>query len=292
MTKPDFLYKYVDVKGAASILKNMAIKWTCPIYFNDPFDIRQELGFGFDENDFFEAYKERFFELMSSEAPVYKDVELWTRVRSMRNGITKKDSESFWESKNIAQDHLTRLQRFQQGWKKQIRKWRVLCLTDNEENLLMWSRYADSHQGALFKFRCVDHPNAHFRDAQQVKYDTALPVIATLSQWVDWLVGASLPDAIDDREVFRRTVFTKSKDWHYEKEWRCIIELDQDPDPAKHDLYNLMPEEIESVFLGCNMNAEDKTLLTEYIKEFRPHIKVYKANKHLYEYKLNYERLL
>lgn len=294
MMKPEFFYKYVDIKGAASILKNLAIKWTCPIYFNDPFDIRQELGFGFDEREFYEAYKNRSIDLMHSEAPVYKDVKSWTSMRSMRNGSTKRDSEPFWagEKDKIIQNHRDQLQQFQQAWKYQIRKYRVLCLSENDNNLLMWSHYADSHQGVLFKFRCIDHPSAHFRDTKQVQYNTALPVVATLSQWANWLIGASPPDSIDDKEIFHRVVFTKSTDWDYEKEWRCIVELDQEPNAERHDLYNLIPEEIDSVFFGCKMNDENRTLLIKYIKEFLSHVKTYQATKHLYEYKLHYERLI
>lgn len=283
----EYFYKYIKIEGAVSILKDSALKWTCPLDFNDPFDIRQDLNFSFDEEEFFDAYKNRCVELLYNNEQIFKHVEFWKKMRAEKDSFPKSFHETFFlsQKQKIATDHASDLRLFQQSWHEQIKRYRVLCLTENSESLLMWSHYAHAHQGVMVKFRCIDNPQSHFRDAKSVKYHHALPVIATLSEWVDDLIGVR-PQPLDDKEIFRNIIFTKNNEWAYEKEWRCIVD-----DPRQLNFYTLMPEEIDAMYLGCKMSEKNKNLLLASLAEKWAHLKIYQANKNSRAYKLDFERI-
>lgn len=40
---PEYLYKYLDINGALSMILNKELQFTNPIYFNDPFDCHSGL---------------------------------------------------------------------------------------------------------------------------------------------------------------------------------------------------------------------------------------------------------
>ena len=56
-SRPHF-FKYVTYEGALRILKDIAIKWSSPLTFNDPFGILVKPNIGFSEDEF-KKYSEK-----------------------------------------------------------------------------------------------------------------------------------------------------------------------------------------------------------------------------------------
>jgi hypothetical protein len=83
----------------------------------------------------------------------------------------------------------------------------VLCLTTKPDNLLMWAHYASNHSGICIGF---DSGLPPFDAAREVKYAEERPSVAVLHQ--------DRPYA----EVLEQVLFTKSRHWEYEAEWRCV----------------------------------------------------------------------
>jgi hypothetical protein len=46
----------------------------------------------------------------------------------------------------------------------------IYCLTEDPANLLMWSHYAEKHQGVVLKFKCIKQMDNIFLAAQKVQY--------------------------------------------------------------------------------------------------------------------------
>ncbi len=62
-------------------------------------------------------------------------------------------------------------------------------------------------------------------------------------------------------------LFTKSKDWQYEREWRIANHLaeadrlENHPKLGKLHFFNLPPDCIKGIIFGCQMTIEDREYL-------------------------------
>src|SRR5262249_3461497 len=89
----------------------------------------------------------------------------------------------------------------------------LCCLTEQCNNILMWSHYADNHKGYCVEFEATDHTLV-FGRAQRVSYSDVYPEINFYNTPGD--------------EKVRLTFLTKFTDWQYEREWR-ILNHDEGP---------------------------------------------------------------
>lgn len=276
-TKPEFFYKYTNFQGAYSILSKRALKWTCPLYFNDIFDIDHDLGFSFTSTQLREEQKKMLINIALSKP---------------NNVLTAEDLEGE-ELEDILDEsiitHERLLKQLQDAWRKDVLTLRVLCLSEVGDNLLMWAMYADKHMGAVFKFRCIDHEIAHFKDAMKVSYKNELPVIATLEEWSRYLYEKK---GIENKSIFEKLVTTKYTDWRFESEWRCVgQEFKSTPKWNQNDLYDLLPEELDSVYFGYKIDPEHTKELINLIKNNFTKVKLYQSKKNSSEYSLKFELL-
>lgn len=84
----------------------------------------------------------------------------------------------------------------------------VSCFAEVPDNLLMWSHYSDHHKGFCLEFRTDLDP---FPKAFKVKYSARMPAF----DLEPMLCSKDFDQVLD-------LFCTKSIDWQYEREWRCI----------------------------------------------------------------------
>lgn len=82
-----------------------------------------------------------------------------------------------------------------------ISNYRIFCITEHYNNPLMWAHYAAKHTGF-----CVG-----YKKGDVEKISTTLQKVTYSAQ----------PPSIKSKSV----LFTKSKEWEYENEWRAIYKL-------------------------------------------------------------------
>lgn len=162
----------------------------------------------------------------------------------------------------------------------------ILCLSTSPKNILMWGHYASDHSGVCIGF---DSNQSPFSDAEDVHYSYERPRIST--------------DCQDD-ELYRKVLFTKSKEWHYENEWRCIkrpVSNEQKgfykksivehpehfDDIAKilssaggHGEYPFETSAIKSVHFGSNIKGEHKEIIMKNIPQSVKVIQLKLSNKY------------
>jgi hypothetical protein len=92
-------------------------------------------------------------------------------------------------------------------------KLRVCCFTENGNNPLMWSHYANNHTGVCLKF--------------EIAKDKALEKALLQVGYKDELIDAK------HSSDFEKCLLIKLKDWETEKEWRIISEKEKFP--FKHE---------------------------------------------------------
>jgi len=108
--------------------------------------------------------------------------------------------------------------RLNQIWRQMKRQWRVLCFSEVPSNILRWSHYAHYHEGVVFAFEPRGGVRSPLLAARAVHYSKKVNTAASLGDFVLFLTSQCPKPS--NSEAFEKSVFCKSEDWSYEKEWR------------------------------------------------------------------------
>lgn len=127
----------------------------------------------------------------------------------------------------------------------------VFSLSATWSSPLMWSHYADQHQGICIEFdtQALAHP-----DLEPVNYTAPRSVLA--SDLIKWKIHKS-PEA--ERRVYETYFLAKANEWKYEQEWRDIS--------AKHGSdFTTFP--ISSIYFGFRCLPEVQVSVMALSREF------------------------
>ncbi len=146
---------------------------------------------------------------------------------------------------------------------KTLQKTRVLCLSKDPANELMWSHYADGHRGIVLGFRAKGF--RPFSDARPVSY------VADLRSHEHVIP----PDSDSHQQA---SLFHKKKSWSYEKEWRLVY-----PDNVK---YLTMGDQVfQNVTFGYRTSTKDKKMITNCISNAGLQIEYFEISQEGYKLK-------
>ena len=168
----------------------------------------------------------------------------------------------------------------------------VLCLSERDENILMWSHYAEDHKGFCIEFNELETHLLETVDVINVKYlesfedlnDPELLVEFFMLMFWDY---RDLPRAQWERkyielgqqlkvheqsELARSIMGNKYIDWAYEKEVRLVT--------FNSGVIKYNPKSINSITFGLRMSESDKSTIRNICKtDDKRHIKFKKADK-------------
>jgi len=179
---PATIYKYTRVESAVRIINDKALWFSSPKQFNDPFDCNISL---LD----FKPDRAIITEIINDKVPAN---------RAIRRKEIMKNRRSPHRIVNQATEQVQKLF-YQSG---------VCCFSAVNENILMWSHYADNHSGICLGF------------------DQAIAETATLASWVDYQTKFSTINFWrGEGQAIAHLLFTKAHDWHYEQEIRLTKTL-------------------------------------------------------------------
>jgi len=124
------------------------------------------------------------------------------------------------------------------------RKWKICSLSGRCDAPLMWSHYADGHQGIAIGLELPRMPDG--TKLHELRYTDSLdfeeqPDTDATAKWI----------------LTRKLSF-----WNYECEHRVLT----------NDSF--VPIEIREVLLGCKASCEDEELLTGLLKTLHPEVAV------------------
>jgi hypothetical protein len=111
---------------------------------------------------------------------------------------------------------------------------RVLCLSEKNDSILMWSHYADNHKGLCIEYVFDEHPDI-VESLYPVVYTDKRPMLSKSN--------------IESNKEPMHTILCKSPDWSYEKEWRYIA-IKQPYDDTPFHLS--APKSIKTIYLGVD----------------------------------------
>ena len=160
-------------------------------------------------------------------------------------------------------------------------QWGICCLSKVKDNILMWSHYANKHQGFCLKFS-IEQNDALFgielmRKKPPQEQKKAAPLEVKYSK--DYPFAKRLQE-----DLLEKTIFTKAKQWAYEKEWRMII---MDGVGSWH----FPPQFLTGVIFGCSMSEEHKELIRGWCKNRETPIKYYQARQSKKEYRIHIDEI-
>lgn len=286
----DRFFKYVSVSTALTVLKRSAVRYSSPLIFNDPFDIQSGLHFPFDIDVLHDKALQRMNELVTADQRLRVDEEDdWGKAiiiawenRAKRGRVSLAPSIERYSERNrgLPVTVSTPL-----GLHISASSPSVQC-HEGHDNLLMWSHYAQNHGGAVFAFKVLLEDDSALRVAEPIIYRNEPPALFSEEEWVGSTLGT---EPLDPERFFLEYAFVKSSHWAYEKEWR-VWTLEERGQELFTD-YQLLPEELEAVYLGCKMEAEQKAAITSLIAQKYPRTQIFQARRPVEEYRLHFDQL-
>lgn len=297
MHNREFFYKYFSADVAEMVLTSGQLMWSAPHLFNDPFDHQISYRFPFTGQQvaekLFQVQQDIVFgpfEPVLVEEKVLGVMSIVLR-RANLQGTAKEDAiRTMREGANAT---IERLSAFQENLNQQLVAFlahsRVLCVSETNSNVVMWSHYAEQHRGAVIKLKCLDELDDNFISARQVNYSDHFPEFLSLDEWVSSNFGLSV---IDYGKLALNLAYTKHSDWKYEQEWRVHIPLM--PYEAAGDgrsLFDKHPSAFDGLYLGCRMDNTVKQKLINLAVQRYPHMKIYSAKMAKHSFSLEFERL-
>ena len=146
----------------------------------------------------------------------------------------------------------------------------ILCLSETEKDILMWSHYANSHKGIVIG---IDSKNLWQNMTsskpggllEPVQYKKDYPTVKFFK---------------DQKDVVDKWFFTKYEDWKYEKEWRAV---------HKPGLIQFPKEIIKSVYFGAKFDLNKQAFWMSQIKDSGIHPQFYQAKLNKSSYKIDFK---
>ena len=276
------------------MIEHKTLRWTSPLGFNDPFDTQTRIVAtnGGDER-FVQAFTERYREILFGEVlPAYfkSDNELHRIAAVVRNepdGAKHEAVERFRRGALAIGENLDPiLAKFSAEISSHLQHGQVFCLTEDINNVVMWSHYAEDHKGVGFKFRVLDELDHPFRVARKVNYSRHYVNMGSAQEIADHLFEVRTIDMV---ALCWELVHLKHADWAYEREWRCYWPLLDRDAPAGFTDYVQDASLFEAVYLGCCMSDGDAQDLVELVRHHLPATSVLKARKSTENFDLQFE---
>jgi len=277
---PRPLYKYLSPNaGIKNVLEQGTLKWALPAELNDPFDNDLDVPLEKITDSVVDEFTNSFinvndfpFEILIGEQKI-SGAQFAQMLKELEPQLTPEDREQLREA---AVEGLSTLER---NWPTHLNELRAVfqgsalfCMSERYDDMLMWSHYADKHQGLVIAFS-PNNPDSPFSLAKPVRYVSEMPKIN-----IGNYVGLSNNDAV--RDFGDLYMLTKSDIWSYEREWRVVV-------AGGSGIRPFHEEDIAAIYLGCRMSEDNKKRVAAAVKQKYPAAKLYVALK-ASEFKLDF----
>ncbi len=249
----------MTAKVAKIVLVNHTLRWSSPLLFNDPFDVLRDFNLGFVIEEIIQPVVNEIIKL------IYRRITSGTQSTP----FIEKNWKRLQKPNSAQRDIIlsSRLPKFirhvikrnndnsKKQWTKFIPEFRILCLSEIGDNILMWSHYSDSHKGIVLELQPINTLDSPLLIAQPVVYQDSPPILATKQEWINHITGQK-PLNVSQWNFYEPCTLTKTIDWKYEKEWRVVSFMDTGESGLySDDLFN--PSEARAIYLGSKISNED-----------------------------------
>jgi hypothetical protein len=312
------LYKYLKPERS-EIVENLMIKFSQPNDFNDPFESLPFISsiMSIDSADKF--YRENYEEVINPRIEAFKNkrfleclpkedlAKFPQPLMEYLNNLTMDNAraihniniESFFESgvKSLLAQYPESIPKslsdtIKETWNEQFG---ILCLSERQDNLIMWAHYAQNHEGFVLGFNRDSiffdqrkSKNDVIRQLKKVQYKEERPEIA--------LYDTELDEFKLNEFLIENILLTKSKHWSSEEEWRIIFYLKEADQTIKNEfgqsyLFKIPESLITSLYLGVRISNENKSRILATISKKGVRIPVYQGVLNKKKYLLDFVKI-
>lgn len=250
--KKDVLYRYQPFnKYSESFFAKRLLHFVSPKDFNDPYDCKVVFPSVKNDNDIRSLFRSYF----QKKETIGQSFLTLCALKTLLTDPKKKNE--------LLEPILAPI-------KSTLNSLGILCLSEENKDILMWSHYSDGHRGYCLEFN--KDIFSKFGFCNKITYRNTYPSVVDFHSKTTTV-----------RDLF---VFNKSKHWEYEKEWRTV--LDPSKNPSTNSRFYEYPEELlTGIIFGCEMSQENREKISDWLKNRRTPIKYYEAIKKDYEYGLD-----
>jgi hypothetical protein len=277
MSHPSVFYKYSPASTAMMVLENSKLRWSSPLLFNDVAEFQRMPRFEPTVAQAHALLPAAIAAALVDGVPL-DGARLGPLMKSMlgllqeqvTKGMSRADLIAMLGAERADADDVIEAELRGLFDRFDLKKARVLCLTTESDNHVMWGTYADSHAGIVLGFRHVEELSTPLLAAKEVSYCDGRPVVGS---GLDYLLYG------DTQELREKTLqaicFTKGSVWSYEREWRTLTWRSNE-DGKQWDLFTFHPDELESVTLGTRASPETEAKVRKLLVDKYPATSLYR----------------
>ncbi|WP_417212603.1 DUF2971 domain-containing protein [Acinetobacter venetianus] len=257
------------------MLESRKLRWSCPSSFNDINELQRMPTFKPSveacKDDYLKTLLNFSYGDLQLTKPLSLDSEYLVSLMQMtkEQGVGK---DTLYRELSSLELNLSNLEDILREETERYNNGdlRIICLSEDENNEVMWAHYGDNHTGCMFEFRHIEKLDTPFQMAKKVTYIDHTP---NLGSALDFLLYA------ERQELLAKTVdaiyYTKTAKWGYEKEWRVMTCRSEEG--KRYSDFEFYKEELVSVTFSARIAAEDLTDLVNLITNQFPQCKMYKV---------------
>ncbi|MGK4568192.1 DUF2971 domain-containing protein [Flavobacterium sp. 3HN19-14] len=263
-TIPKIIYKYRnwDDENHQKVLKENSLFCASANLFNDPFDCK------IYKNHFLLDSNEKLNQYVEDSISEHKD---WLIENNRNFDVEKANLKR--KLQNISQYQLEH-EKIEDSYTNDFLG--VVSFSGRWDSILMWSHYANYHQGFCIGFNEFTLRNSRlFGKGGNVIYTKDFPVFDPLN---------------NDLNAALFKPFYKSLEWKYEEEYRMMnIYFDMFPKKPNR-IVTFQDEHIEEIILGLNISTKTKNEIIEIAKD--RNFPVYQIEKVPFKFEISRRKIL
>lgn len=258
---PDKLYRYFrlgedkHLDRLHLLISSRMLYASTPKGFNDPFDC---LLPAFDTNNVDKDFLKQVFE-----------------ARAKCGGEAPTKAEQQICDGSVASECLASIR---SSIQERIHRARIICFSERNDNILLWSHYASSHRGVCLEF---DIGTWKARDSM-------LPLFPVIYKPNNERPEIKLTNKSFQGTIFvESAIFSKGLHWNYEQEWRLVVDPWGDKDSIE-----FLPSYLTGIFFGVNTSSEDKKKVLEIVKASKCNPLFFEGSVHDSQYRVEFNNTL
>ena len=217
LNQKKLIYKYCSYEvGLNDVILKQSLKFSNPSEYNDPFDCHESLI---------------KLDLMNLDLETFIEKQYPNLSRNLKRGIVRNFNSKFLYSCLL----------------EERKRFKITCFSLSYNNILMWSHYADKHNGICIGFQ--------FPPIYLDKF------ILTPVTYIDKI--PLIDGKVDAYKMIRYWLSIKSNCWEYEKEIRAIT---KSKNTNSFDYINYERDDIKEIIFGCKVSQVEITRTQKILK--------------------------
>ena len=258
-----YRYRSMSSQGLARTFTDCELYFASPTQFNDPFDCNPPFSNDYSVDELRCHFRKAIPATVSKFGVKLRNAEL--------EAMTEKRVASIQQNGSFESDIAEPFIRTCLG---ENSKLGVLCLSEEPNDILMWSHYADGHQGIVLQFDKSELNKSGFNYCEKVDYENNIITLKDMN--INTTNSLKLAELI---------LLKKAGRWKYEEEWRIIVDPSLNGIPGCR-IYKFPKEALTGVIFGCKMAPEDKYAVHMWLKAGNHEARIYQAIRESSSYSL------